>query len=143
LKIGQTLGTTFNELYAQLASAESEAELAHASKLVSQNFEEDHELAVMIIKPYSKLALDTLESFSPIRESGFYKIRTATYTDVDSLTKIAVGISFLQDYLNPIENLDEQVASHVVEFFDEMFLSLIVNDLTVNGTHYRNGFKKL
>ena len=80
----------------------------------------------------------TEPSFSQIAETEFYTVRVAPYQD-SGVTRVAVGLSYLQDFEQDSPGLDDRIALLIVQGLKEQNLDLIFNDVCVNLTQYRNG----
>lgn len=81
------------------------------------------------------------EKLAPVLDSEFIEIRYSVYVDNDNSLKVAVGITYLQDYMNEISGLENEVIESLVEDIEEQNFDLLINDITVNQTQYRNNKK--
>lgn len=79
--------------------------------------------------------------FEEIASDEFYELNIITYTDTDDLKKFAVRMSFLQDFENTAEGLDEEIAENLMSDVKRRNLDIVVNDICVNTVQYRNGVK--
>lgn len=80
-----------------------------------------------------------LDNFENIMNSEFYELKIVPYIDDDENYKISIRMSFLQDFENFSENLDELVILMIAESLSERNLDILVNDICVNLIQYRNG----
>lgn len=131
---------TILKLLSDLREAEGE-EIAVLSKKFEKNLEKDSKIVKGIFySVFNRVLLtNAVPELSKIVESGFFDARVVTYKDFDSGVRVAVGLSFLQDYEDFIPDLDDQVAAAIVGELEKNNLQLVFNDICVNSIQYRNG----
>lgn len=74
-----------------------------------------------------------------LSKGEFFTTRVTTYVDDDNRTRVAIGITYLQDFRFPDDTLDDRVLDAVVEAIKKDNLDLVFNDVCVNLLQSRNG----
>lgn len=124
-----------------LNNSESIDEKKALSKLASAKLNENNSQVSSFLTPIiDRLSFSPeLSGFEAITESEFYELNLNTYVDIDDSVKISIRISFLQDFENSNEFLDEMIALKIVKELQNNGLDIIVNDVCINLIQYRNG----
>jgi hypothetical protein len=125
----------------KLISSKNETEKKKNSELLSAFLAKDADLSSTGLKHIVKKVFNTTSDFSNLWNSDFFITRIKNYKDNDGKTKVAIGISFLQDYLAPIEEIDEKLLDSLLNEIENHNLELIFNDVTVNFIQVRDGSK--
>lgn len=132
--MSKSLIAIINELHKAVSDFEKEK----LSKLASSKIIEDSSQANSFLMPIvERISLSFSDTFGQITNSDFYELNIVPYFDVDNLMKISIRISFLQDFEQTEENLDEKILFKLVEEVAKRNLDLLVNDICINMTQYR------
>lgn len=87
----------------------------------------------------SKLPRKVGGEYALICKGDFFQKEVRLYKDSDGETKVAIGISYLQDFENSSDNMDYNVLNSLLEIIKDGNLELLVNDVAVNFIQSRNG----
>lgn len=79
------------------------------------------------------------KNFAEITDSEFYRVSVKSYIDDDFKCKVAVSMSYLQDFEKPDNNLDNTIINYIHEELKKQNLEFLVNDISVNVLQLRNG----
>ena len=91
---------------------------------------------------FNRIIISNLEpKLTKIYNGEFFTVRITTYKDFNSKTHVAIGLSYLQDFDNFDNDLDDKVSSLIIKTIKEENLDIIFNDICVNLIQYRNGVK--
>lgn len=133
------MSTTFLELSTRLAEARTEREKKKITQELSSFLGEERDFSETLIRPMMLSVIDGLEVMNTIMSDEFFSIRQRVYRDDDKGPRIALGVSFLQDYQSPVDGLDELVLESVLAELKRQNLDLLVNDVAVNMLQFRDG----
>lgn len=100
---------------------------------------EERDFSETLIRPLIMGTLSSLTSMEPVLASDFFLLRQRVYRDVDGVTKVALGVAFLQDHDAPDPDLDALLVREIFQGLRAHNLDLLVNDITVNLVQVRNG----
>lgn len=129
---------TFLELTALLKSADTDKSKAYISKEISKALNDSESHAEMAVRNMVRNIITETSELSGFLSTDDYSFRIKAYQDDDNLTKIAIGISFIQDYRNVNEALESQILRAIIEAISTHNLDFVANDITVNSTQLRN-----
>lgn len=132
---------TFLELLEDLKNAESVEDKAELTNELGLALEEDEKYSERLLQSFFTYTLgkEVGGGFQEIVKGEFFSTRVKAYLDDDYTTKIAVGISYLQNHNHYIDNLDVQVLKTLTKELRKRNLELLVNDISVNELQVRNG----
>lgn len=135
------MSKTFLELLEDLKKTIDLEQKTAITRQLSLALEEDEKYAERLLQFFFAHALgrEVGQGFQEIIKSDFYNTRVKAYLDEDFSVKIAVGVSYLQDSNNPIDNLDSKVINTLFEELIQNNLDLLINDISVNELQLRNG----
>lgn len=132
---------TFISLSRDLENAENVAVKKRITNDMRNMLSSDEDFSNTLVYSLIMQVLRESEKLAPVLDSEFIEIRYSVYVDNDNLLKVAVGITYLQDYMNEISGLENEVIESLVEDIEEQNFDLLINDITVNQTQYRNNKK--
>lgn len=134
---------TFLELLEELKNVESAEEKTELTNELGLVLEEDEKYSERLLQSFFTYTLgkEVGGGFQEIVKGEFFSTRVKAYLDEDYTTKIAIGISYLQNSNNYVEDLDVQVLKTIYKELRKRNLELLVNDISVNDLQFRNGIK--
>lgn len=132
---------TFISLSRDLENAENVAVKKRITNDMRNMLSSDEDFSNTLVYSLIMQVLRESEKLAPVLDSEFIEIRYSVYVDNDNSLKVAVGITYLQDYMNEISGLENEVIESLVEDIEEQNFDLLINDITVNQTQYRNNKK--
>lgn len=135
------MAKTFLELTRELAEAKTLENKTKITEILGRSLEEDEKYTERLLRTFftSSLVRIVGSGFQDISRSDFYSTRVRAYFDDDFSTRIAIGISYLQDSSQYIEDLDERVLKAISEEIASRNLDFLINDISVNELQLRNG----
>lgn len=129
---------SFLSLIDQLAVAPNKTEKKRLSNELSKLLSLDVDYSALVLRNIVYNIFRSNDELKAILEGDFFKLRHKPYVDDDKLTKVAIGVAYLQDYRDFNDDLDNQVALALVREIQKLNLDLVFNDITVNLSHIRN-----
>lgn len=132
---------TFISLSRDLENAENVAVKKRITNDMRNMLSSDEDFSNTLVYSLIMQVLRESEKLAPVLDSEFIEIRYSVYVDNDNSLKVAVGITYLQDYMNEISGLENEVIESLVEDIEKQNFDLLINDITVNQTQYRNNKK--
>lgn len=82
----------------------------------------------------SLLSMDFYEIFN----SDYCYISVKKYLDTDDYYRLAISISFIQDYKSPIDAIESFILEDLIEEIKSRNLQFVFNDVTINDKQWRN-----
>lgn len=76
-----------------------------------------------------------------VKEDGFLNYSYDSYEDSDGKNRIFVSLTYVQDYEDFNDTSEDSVYVTIFDFLKSFNVDKIVNDISVNTLHYRNGKK--
>lgn len=136
--MAKSLITIVNELH-DVSSVDDKKRLSELASY--QILDADSEAGGFLLPIIDRTIFRVGGTFEEITVDEFYELNIVVYRDVDGFMKFAVRMSFLQDFENAAEGLDEEVAESLMSDVKRRNLDIVVNDICVNTVQYRNGVK--
>lgn len=135
------MAKSFLELLENLRNVDSFEQKSEITSEISLALEEDEKYSERLLQSFffHTLGREVGEGFQEIVKGDFFSTRVRAYLDEDYSTRIAVGISYLQNSNKYIEDLDAKVLVVLQKELRKQNLDLLVNDISVNELQYRNG----
>lgn len=114
------------------------ARLYRARDIVSKSIEVSNELEHFEELNLEGFILGFLELELQLFDPEYFLLKVSKYVDFDSMTKIAVSVSFVQDHSVYDSKLEDKVLETLVSELKSRNLHYIFNDVSVNGKQWRN-----
>lgn len=141
--IGEKMVKSFIRLVNELSEAESKTkkeQLSHeASAALSRRKDQVDYIIVPIIEQLEMS--DSIDGFKDITQGEFYELDVRPYYNENSVLKVSIQMSFLQDFENDHDDIDERIGLYIYNELFKRNLDTIVNDICINDVQYINGTK--
>lgn len=122
----------------RLSDGINKIELSHELEEIFSN--EPPKVEGMFVSLLNRVLISNVEPrFTEIAKSEFYKLRISVYEDIDGRFRVAMGVSYLQDFEDFDVDLDMRVMLLMINEISKVHLDLVLNDVCINDIQFRNG----
>lgn len=133
---------SFLEIVSDLRKADTKKSKFAITERLSDSINDDDRYVDFFLNDLIRnVVLSLPGDFYSITQGEFYSMSVHSYMDEDFHTRVAISMSYLQDFQNHIDGLDDIVIKAIYESLLNNNLDLLVNDISVNDSHMRNGIK--